>query len=43
MSEVNRRSTIRGLIGSGALLGLDSAFTAEPSPAAQLAPTTTSR
>ena len=38
MSEVNRRSTIRGLIGSGALLGLDSAFTAEPSPAAQIGP-----
>ncbi|MGA3098357.1 MAG: galactonate dehydratase [Bryobacteraceae bacterium] len=38
MSEVNRRSTIRGLIGSGALLGLDSAFTAEPSPAAQAGP-----
>jgi galactonate dehydratase len=38
MSDVNRRSTIRGLIGSGALLGLDSAFTAEPSPAAPVGP-----
>ena len=38
MSEVDRRSTIRGLIGTGALLGLDAAFTAEPSPAAPVGP-----
>src|SRR5664280_2653878 len=38
MSEVDRRSTIRGLIGTGALLGLDEAFTAEPSPAAPVGP-----
>jgi galactonate dehydratase len=38
MPEVNRRSTIQGLIGAGALLGLDSAATAEPSPAAQVGP-----
>ena len=38
MSEVDRRSTIRGLVGAGALLGLDEAFTAEPSPAAPVGP-----
>ena len=38
MSEVGRRSTIQGLIGTGALLGLDAAFTAEPSPAAPVDP-----
>jgi galactonate dehydratase len=38
MPEVNRRATIQGLIGSGALLGLDSAFTAQPSPAAPVGP-----
>jgi len=38
MSEINRRSTIQGLIGAGALLGLDSAMTAEPSPAAAVGP-----
>ena len=38
MSEVGRRSTIQGLIGGGALLGLDAAFTAEPSPAAPVDP-----
>ena len=38
MSEMNRRSTITGMIGTGALLGLDSAFTAEPSPAAPVGP-----
>jgi galactonate dehydratase len=38
MPEVNRRATIQGLIGSGALLGLDSAFTAQPSPAAPIGP-----
>ena len=38
MSEVNRRSAIRGLAGTGALLGLDEAFTAEPSPAAPVGP-----
>src|SRR5271157_6529370 len=38
MPEVGRRSAIRGLVGSGALLGLDEAFTAEPSPAAQVGP-----
>lgn len=38
MSEVNRRSTIRRMIGAGALLGLDAAFVAEPSPAAPVGP-----
>jgi galactonate dehydratase len=38
MSDINRRSTIRGLVGSGALLGLDSAFSAEPSPEAPVGP-----
>jgi len=38
MSDINRRSTIRGLVGSGALLGLDSAFSAEPSPSAPIGP-----
>ena len=38
MSEVDRRSTIQGLIGAGALLGLDAAMTAEPSPAAPIGP-----
>lgn len=38
MPEVGRRSAIRGLVGSGALLGLDEAFTAEPSPAAPVGP-----
>ena len=38
MPEVDRRSTIRGLVGAGALLGLDEAFTAEPSPAAPVGP-----
>ena len=38
MSEVDRRSAIRGLVGTGALLGLDEAFTAEPSPAAPVGP-----
>ena len=38
MSEMNRRSSLRGLVGTGALLGLDSALTAEPSPAAQIGP-----
>ncbi len=34
----NRRSWLRGLIGSGALLGLDSVFTAERTNAAQVGP-----
>jgi galactonate dehydratase len=38
MSEIDRRSTIQGLIGAGALLGLDAAMTAEPSPAAPVGP-----
>jgi len=38
MPEVGRRSAIRGLAGTGALLGLDEAFTAEPSPAAPVGP-----
>jgi galactonate dehydratase len=38
MSDINRRSTIKGLVGSGALLGLDSAIAAEPSPAAPIGP-----
>ena len=38
MSDINRRSTIKGLVGSGALLGLDSAIAAEPSPAAAIGP-----
>jgi galactonate dehydratase len=38
MPEVDRRSAIRGLAGTGALLGLDEAFTAEPSPAAPVGP-----
>jgi galactonate dehydratase len=38
MSDINRRSTIRGLVGTGALLGLDSAIAAEPSPAAPIGP-----
>ncbi len=38
MADVKRRSTIQGLIGSGALLGLDSAFSAEPAPDAPVGP-----
>jgi galactonate dehydratase len=38
MPEISRRSSLRGLVGSGALLGLDSAFTAEPSAAAPIDP-----
>ena len=38
MSDVNRRSAIGGLIGTGGLLGLDAAFTAEPSSAAPVGP-----
>ncbi len=34
----NRRSWLRGLIGSGALLGLDSVFTAQRTDAAQVGP-----
>ncbi len=35
---MNRRSWLRGLMGSGALLGLDSVFTAERTNAAQIGP-----
>lgn len=35
---MDRRSWLRGLIGSGALLGLDSVFTAERTDAAQVGP-----
>src|SRR5512142_1314966 len=38
---MNRRSWLRGLIGSGALLGLDSVFTAERTSAAQVGPNDT--
>ena len=38
MSDINRRSTIRGLVGSGALLGLESSLSAEPSPNAPVDP-----
>jgi galactonate dehydratase len=38
MSEINRRSTIRGIVGASALLGLDSAIAAEPSPSAPIGP-----
>jgi galactonate dehydratase len=37
-SPINRRAWLRGLIGSGALLGLDSVFTAERTSAAQVGP-----
>lgn len=37
-SHTNRRSWLRGLVGSGALLGLDSVFTARRSDAAQVGP-----
>ena len=37
-SQTNRRSWLRGLVGSGALLGLDSVFTARRSDAAQVGP-----
>ncbi len=35
---IDRRSWLRGLLGSGALLGLDSVFTAERTNAAQIGP-----
>src|SRR5215469_10700449 len=38
MSEYDRRSTIQGLIGAGALFSLDAAANAEPSPQAQIGP-----
>jgi galactonate dehydratase len=37
-SQTNRRSWLRGLVGSGALLGLDSVFTARRTDAAQVGP-----
>jgi galactonate dehydratase len=36
--KIGRRSLLRGLIGSGALLGLDSVFTTEPANAAAVGP-----
>jgi galactonate dehydratase len=39
--EMNRRSWLRGMIGSGSLLGLDSVFTATPSHAALVGPNDT--
>jgi galactonate dehydratase len=36
--KMGRRSLLRGLIGSGALLGLDSVFTTEPANAAAVGP-----
>ena len=38
MPDINRRSTLQGLLGSGSLLGLDAAFAAEPSPDAPVGP-----
>jgi galactonate dehydratase len=36
--QIDRRSSLRGLIGTGALLSIDAAATAEPGPAAQVGP-----
>src|ERR1700687_4705680 len=36
--QIDRRSWLRGLMGTGALLGLDSTFTAERTNAAQIGP-----
>lgn len=38
MSDMNRRSTLQQLLGSGGLLSLDAAFAAEPGPDAPVGP-----